>query len=81
MSMDSPTLQLVQETAIERGEGEDMIFTRNNGTVSTNTSNGGWPGPPTRMKSRVVVPCWKSVRIWFVNAPLPSTPKTKAHAV
>jgi hypothetical protein len=28
MSMDSPTLQLVQETAIERGEGEDMIFTR-----------------------------------------------------
>ena len=28
MSTDSPTLQLVQETAIERGEGEDMIFTR-----------------------------------------------------
>ena len=28
MSTQSPTLQLVKETAIERGEGEDMIFTR-----------------------------------------------------
>jgi hypothetical protein len=28
MSTQSPTLQLVKETAIERGESEDMIFTQ-----------------------------------------------------